>query len=316
MTAAYLLPYHLQGVSGGGSRRSCTAGCRTSSHRHSSSLRGCRVPSAVAHRDAAAMATKPAQQVPIPNAGAAISKWVRAMIASVWAIGLPSGMVATTRCGAPRQMTSSPLLPCRDQHRDVAAHRMIRVEERLHPFDGQPGDLFHLLRVVDNNPLYRLPVPCRCSVPGDIEDFKDLLLRDWILREVPHGTPFLQVYPKIIRRRWFRHQPAESTFSSGRYIQEERLRRAGDLAVPASDAHTGFGLLYFGQGVLIGGIDNSHRTQTLSRSRTGCRDPGQQVSWSWSSFLFLFPAVLLSSGHCFRFFPALHASPACFPSVQ
>ena len=54
------------------------------------------------------MATNPAQQVPIPNDGAATSKWVRAMMASIDATGFPSGMWAKSRCGALRQMTSCP----------------------------------------------------------------------------------------------------------------------------------------------------------------------------------------------------------------
>ena len=40
--------------------------------------------------------------------GAAISKWVSAISASTVATGLPSGMWAITRWGAPRQTGSSP----------------------------------------------------------------------------------------------------------------------------------------------------------------------------------------------------------------
>jgi len=44
----------------------------------------------------------------MPNAGAVTSKCVIAMIASTDATGFPSGIWATRRCGAPRQMTSLP----------------------------------------------------------------------------------------------------------------------------------------------------------------------------------------------------------------
>ena len=77
-------------------------------------------------------------------------------------------------------------VPRGNQHRHVAAHRMSGIHESLYPFDGQPGDLFHFLRVVHNDSLNWLPVAPRGSVPSNVENPLHLLLRYRIFHEVLH----------------------------------------------------------------------------------------------------------------------------------
>ncbi len=62
-----------------------------------------------------------------------------------------------------------PVFPCPDKHRDIPAHRVTGIEECFHPVYRKTGNLFHFFLVMDNDPLYRLPVTPGGSIPGYIQ---------------------------------------------------------------------------------------------------------------------------------------------------
>ena len=99
------------------------------------------------------------------------------------------------------------LLSCGNKHRHVATHGMGSIEESLHPFYGQPGDLFHLKWVVNNQPL------------------EDLVPWHRITGEMPHRPAFLEIERYCLARN------GAGTFRQGHpfigpQVQEQRLGRA------------------------------------------------------------------------------------------
>jgi hypothetical protein len=75
---------------------------------------------------------------------------------------------------------------------------------------------------------------------------------------MPYGPALLQVMGHIFGSDGT-HSCRQGNFLIRSDIQEERLGRAGDLAMPALDAYAGFRILNPGQGVLIRGINDGHR---------------------------------------------------------
>ncbi|KAF1073436.1 hypothetical protein MKMG_02163 [Methanogenium sp. MK-MG] len=132
---------------------------------------------------------------------------------------------------------------------------MVGTEQGFHPFNGQPGNPFDILRVVHNNPLHRLAVAARGSIPNDIEHLKNILLCHRILCEMSNGPPFLQVIPDIFGGQ-FTGISWTLLLLVRPDVQDEGMRRAGHFAVSAGNTHARLLIPDHGKGILICRVDN------------------------------------------------------------